>query len=321
MKYEPLVTCAFSSYNAAETIKNALNSAFNQTYKNKEFLLVDDSSKDHTLSIVKKINKDKHNIIRIFRNKRNLGIAEVRNQLIKYSKGEFIVFFDDDDYSYPERIKKQVDFILRYEAKHKIPLSLSPICYANRKIIYSSRKELTCKSIYYDVKNLSNIDGALALLSAKRINKSARSGSTATCTLCARKITLENIGGFNKKLRRYEDLDLAIKALLCNISLISVDNNLIDQFFRITTSKLNSNFYELALIKSYKKFLENHKMYDFSYNYALMKHSFFKFKFFIFLKYLIYLQFKYPINLLEKYQGSFHTIVFSILNKLYSSLK
>ena len=150
--------------------------------------------------------------------------------------------------------KKQVDYILGYEAKHKVPLSLSPICYANRKIIYSSKKELTCKSISYNVSKLSNIDGALALLSAKRMNKFARSGSTATCTLCARKITLETIGGFNKELRRYEDLDLAIKALLCNVSLISVDDNLINQFFRITTSKLNSNFYEIVLIKNYKKF-------------------------------------------------------------------
>ena len=76
MKDEPLVTCAFSSYNAAKSIKYALNSAFSQTYKNKEFLLVDDSSEDHTLTIVKKINKEKDNIIRIFRTEKNLGIEK-----------------------------------------------------------------------------------------------------------------------------------------------------------------------------------------------------------------------------------------------------
>ena len=168
MNNKPLVTCAFSSYNAANTIKKALYSAMNQTYENKEFLIIDDCSQDQNLCIIEKINDNNNNIIRIFRNKKNLGIGEVRNQLIKYSNGEFIAFFDDDDYSYPERIEKQVNLILQYEKKNKISSSFSPICFASRIIIYSSKKQLICKSINYDVSYLSNINGALALLSAKK---------------------------------------------------------------------------------------------------------------------------------------------------------
>jgi len=321
MRSEPLVTCAFSSYNAENTIKYALSSAFNQTYKNKEFLIVDDFSKDQTLSVIKDINLKNNNIIRIFRNEKNLGIGEVRNQLIKYSNGEFIAFFDDDDYSYPDRIKKQISLILEYEERNNIPFSISPMCYANRKIIYSSKKELVCKSINYDVTYLSNIDGVLALLSAKKMNKLAVPGSTATCTLCARKVSLEKIGPFNRELRRYEDLDLAIRALFSNISLLSVSENLVNQYFKITNYKKDAESYELKLIKNYKTFLEDHEIYNFSYNYALMKHSFFDYKFILFFKYLFYLFIKYPINFLEKIKGSFKTIFFSILNKIFSNIK
>ena len=56
MDEEPLVTCAFSTYNASKTIESALESAFNQSYKNKEYLIIDDCSDDNTLQIIREIN-------------------------------------------------------------------------------------------------------------------------------------------------------------------------------------------------------------------------------------------------------------------------
>tara|TARA_B100000886_G_scaffold336327_1_gene294881 strand:+ start:2377 stop:3360 length:984 start_codon:yes stop_codon:yes gene_type:complete len=318
MKKEPLVTCAFSTYNASKTIEFAIESAFNQTYKNKEYLIIDDCSNDNTLQIISEINKKKDNIIRIVKNHENRGIGEVRNQLIKKSNGVFIAFFDHDDYSHPDRIKEQIKSIQRFEKKHNIQSKNSPLCYANRKIIFSPNKFLICKSIFYDANKFSNIDGALALLSAKRMPKFNFSGSTATCTLCARKKSLEFIGGFNDELRRYEDLDLAIKALLKKTSLISVQEILIDQFFKNEPYKKNAEIYELKMIKLHKKFLEENNLYDFSYNFAKMKHFFLNFNLLYFFKYLLYLLYKYPINLKIKIISSFKTFFFSILNKLYS---
>ena len=50
-----LVTCAFTTYNASETIHRAVYSAINQTYKNLEILIVDDHSNDSTLEIINEI--------------------------------------------------------------------------------------------------------------------------------------------------------------------------------------------------------------------------------------------------------------------------
>ena len=321
MDKEPLVTCAFSTYNASKTIESALESAFKQTYTNKEYLIIDDCSNDNTLQIIREINKRKNNVIQIFKNDKNRGIGKVRNQLIEISKGVFIAFFDHDDYSRPDRIKEQIKSIQRFEKKYNIQSKNSPLCYANRKIIFSQNKSLICKSISYDAKKYSNIDGALALLSAKRMPKFNSSGSTATCTLCARKKSLEFIGGFNNQLRRYEDLDLAIKALLKNISLICVEEILLDQFFKKEAYKKKSDIYELKMIRFHKKFLEKKNLFNFAYNFAKMKHYFFNYKLFYFFKHLIYLQYKYPINFTTKVISSFKTLFFSIINKFYSSSK
>ena len=57
MEDKSLVTCAFTSFNAEDTIEKALDSAINQTYKNIEILVVDDHSTDDTLVKIKKISK------------------------------------------------------------------------------------------------------------------------------------------------------------------------------------------------------------------------------------------------------------------------
>ena len=318
MEKEPLVTCAFSTYNASETIEFAIESAFNQTYKNKEYLIIDDCSNDNTLQIIREINKKKNNVIHIVKNAKNKGIGKVRNQIIKISNGVFIAFFDHDDYSRPDRIKEQIKSIQIFEKKYNIQPNNSPLCYTNRKIIFSPKKFLICKSIFYDTNKFSNINGALALLSAKKMPDFNSSGSTATCTLCARKKSLEFIGGFNDELRRYEDLDLAINALLKKTSLISVEEILLDQFFKKEPYKKNSEIYELQMIKLHKKFLEKNNLFDFAYKFSKMKNYFLNYKIIYFLKYLVYLQYKYPINLTTKVISSFKTFFFSVLYKFYS---
>lgn len=313
----PLVTCAFSAFNAEKTIEYALQSALDQTYKKKELIIVDDFSQDLTIKIIEEVNKTISEKIKIYKNKTNKGIGEVRNQLINYSNGEFIVFFDDDDYSFPDRINEQIKSIIDFENKYKSDNIISALCYSNRKIIYSNKKTLNCNSIFYDVNISPNKEGALALLSAGEIDKNSISGSTATCTLCSRKSTLIKIGGFNKNLKRYEDLDLAINALIKNISLISVDKILINQFYRTSEYKNNAELFELKLIENHKSFLNKYNLFSFAYNYSVMKNSLLKNRIKVFYKSFLYLLKKHPFKLISKLINSFNTIIFTIFNNRY----
>ncbi len=106
----PKVTVLMSAYNAEKYLNEAINSILNQTYKNFEFLIINDASKDKTLEI---INSYKDNRIVVIRNKKNIGLTKSLNKGLKNAKGEFIARQDADDVSFPHRLQKQVTYLDR----------------------------------------------------------------------------------------------------------------------------------------------------------------------------------------------------------------
>lgn len=109
-KNKPLVSVLMPAYNAEDYIGDAIGSILNQTYENFEFLIVDDCSTDTTNRIIKRYaKKDKR--IKLIKNKVNLNVALSLNSGLKVCKGKYVVRMDSDDWSYPERIEKQVNFM------------------------------------------------------------------------------------------------------------------------------------------------------------------------------------------------------------------
>jgi glycosyltransferase involved in cell wall biosynthesis len=107
----PLVSVVMPVYNAAPFVKQAVESILTQTYKNFEFIIIDDASKDNSHEIVKKLaRRDKR--IRLLRNKKNIGIGATMNKLLSEVKGDFIARMDADDVAYPTRLEKQVNYLL-----------------------------------------------------------------------------------------------------------------------------------------------------------------------------------------------------------------
>ena len=102
-----LVSVIMSCYNSENTLKSSIESILNQTYKNIEFLIINDASTDTTFEILKSYQVE-NNKIKIFSNNHNIGLTKSLNLLIKNSTGEFIARQDADDISYKNRIEKQV---------------------------------------------------------------------------------------------------------------------------------------------------------------------------------------------------------------------
>ena len=82
-------------YNAEKTLKKCINSILSQTYTNFELILVNDGSKDSSLSLCKNYSKKDSRIVVI--NKENEGCIAARRSGIEISKGEYIMFVDSDD--------------------------------------------------------------------------------------------------------------------------------------------------------------------------------------------------------------------------------
>lgn len=106
----PKVSVLLSVYNDEKNIDRSIESILVQTYTNLEVLILDDCSTDNTFNICNKFKKlDKR--IKLFRNDSNIGLTRSLNKLISAAEGEVYARQDSDDYSYPQRIEKQLIFM------------------------------------------------------------------------------------------------------------------------------------------------------------------------------------------------------------------
>lgn len=93
----PKVSIIVPFYNVEKYIEKCLQTLVNQTLEDIEIILVNDGSKDNTIDIVKKYQKEYPQKI-IYLEKENGGLSDARNYAIPYAKGEYIAFLDSDDY-------------------------------------------------------------------------------------------------------------------------------------------------------------------------------------------------------------------------------
>lgn len=91
----PLVTIGVPTYNRADGyLKQALESAVNQTYQNIEIIVADNCSTDHTESVVKGFS-DPH--IRYFKHTKNIGANKNFNFCLEQARGDYFLLLHDDD--------------------------------------------------------------------------------------------------------------------------------------------------------------------------------------------------------------------------------
>ncbi|MBA6313763.1 glycosyltransferase family 2 protein [Cellulophaga baltica] len=101
-------------YNSSENIEQCINSIKSQSYTEWEHILVDDCSQDDTLIKIKNCigNDDRFKIIQL---EKNSGAGVARNTAMLNSSGRFIAFLDSDDYWHPDKLFKQIAFMLDNE--------------------------------------------------------------------------------------------------------------------------------------------------------------------------------------------------------------
>lgn len=95
---DDIITVVVPCYNVEMYVENTLKSLINQTYKKIKILAIDDCSKDNTYEILKRIEKENENKIKVLRNEKNMGLAYTRNRGIKLADTKFVGFIDSDDY-------------------------------------------------------------------------------------------------------------------------------------------------------------------------------------------------------------------------------
>jgi hypothetical protein len=108
----PIVSVVMSVFNGQAFLSEAIESILSQTFRNFEFLVVDDGSTDATAGILSTYaSRDAR--MRIFRHE-NKGRAESLNVGIRLAMGHYIARMDADDIALPDRLQAQVDFMERH---------------------------------------------------------------------------------------------------------------------------------------------------------------------------------------------------------------
>ena len=110
LKNNPLVSVIMPAYNAQLYVAQAIESILNQSYRNYEFIIVDDASTDKTSKILTDFKKRDKRII-LVRTKKNEGVTRSLNKALKITKGKYIIRMDADDWSYPDRFRLQVELM------------------------------------------------------------------------------------------------------------------------------------------------------------------------------------------------------------------
>ena len=100
----PPVTVLMSVYNGARYLGEAIDSILGQTYRDFEFLIIDDGSTDDSVDIINGYDDPR---IRLQQHS-NRGLAESLRQGVIDARGGIIIRADQDDISYPRRIEQQV---------------------------------------------------------------------------------------------------------------------------------------------------------------------------------------------------------------------
>ncbi|MCC2256056.1 glycosyltransferase family 2 protein [Ruminococcus sp. CLA-AA-H200] len=114
---KPMVSVIIPTYKRSNMLPRAIASVLSQTYSNIQVVVVDDNNPDteyrkNTEALMAQYASDER--IKYVKHSKNANGSVARNTGIKSSDGEIVAFLDDDDFFYPEKIEKQMAYLLQH---------------------------------------------------------------------------------------------------------------------------------------------------------------------------------------------------------------
>ncbi len=183
---EPLVSVVIPTRDRLEFLRHAVASVLRQSQQNLELIVVDDASSDGSAAyLADLVGNDRR--VRVIRNSRARGGAGARNEGIRASRGEWVAFLDDDDEWLPAKLDKQL------------------------RALRGNAAAVACSCSY--LKQVRSAWSKTVVVppdvSLQQLLAGNRLGGASMC-VCARRV-LEEIGGFDARLRSGQDLDLWVR--------------------------------------------------------------------------------------------------------------
>lgn len=167
-----LISILIPLYNHSKYIIETLDSVVADKYSNKEIVIINDGSKDNSVTIVKDWIKNNPNQKIIFQSRENKGVTFTLNELVGLANGEYFLLLASDDVLTNNTIGERVQ-LLQNSGK-KVLLSDAEVIDENGELLYSSMMidfHKVDKSKYYSEEQLLDeilfrfaISGAVVLM-------------------------------------------------------------------------------------------------------------------------------------------------------------
>ena len=190
VQMSPTASVLMPIYNAERYVAGAISSILAQTFRDFEFIIVDDGSTDQSLEIVRRFARSDSRIRVLSRP--NTGIVGALNDGLSLARGELIARMDADDVAYPQRLQRQVAY-----------LSDHPECVAVGALVRCIDSDGQPANIYFNLPlDHAGIDSGWLMRGI--------GGAISHPTALLRMTALERIGGYRDVLAA-EDADLFIR--------------------------------------------------------------------------------------------------------------
>lgn len=228
LESHPLVSVVIPTYNSANYISEALDSAIAQDYPELEIIVVDDGSADNTREIVSAYG-DRVRLIA----QPNQGSAGARNKGIQHAQGKYIAFLDADDVWWNHKIRFQIEALIA--SGHKMTYSRFIWWHPDEQGQY------TQPQTEFEQPANSNLSSA-AIVTGWPYAELLLDCIVWTSTVIVEKAELENVGMFDEQLRKGQDYDLWLR-LSRRIDMLGLEQA--TALYRIHPTSITSNIKDI----------------------------------------------------------------------------
>lgn len=235
---EYLVSVIYPVFNDTPAdINQSMLSILNQDYQNLEIIVVDDSNAPLSIAALDRFRDEPR--VKIIRVKNTKGLPQALNNGLQEATGKYIARADADDIQYPDRIRRQVEYL---ESHPEIGILGCNVNYIDgegqfvKKRVYPESSEAISR--YLHLRN-----------------------PICHSVVMIRKAVLDQIGGYDTNFRRAEDYELWFRAVDNKVKIVNLQEVLLDYKMASSTKRDDLNWkMNLVLKKKYfssKYFLES----------------------------------------------------------------
>lgn len=191
MSEESLVSVVMPAYNGVRFLNQAIDSIREQTFKEFDFIIVDDGSKDATAEMLGHYASEDTRI-QIVTHRENRGYIEALNSGFAVARGKYIARMDQDDVAKPYRLEMQLNFLAAHPGIALVGAAVELID-ADSRVFKTISLPSQPEELRRDLRGYGN--------------------AIAHPTVFFRRSVLQEVGGFRKAYRAAEDYDLWLRIM------------------------------------------------------------------------------------------------------------